>query len=31
MMKPSIFGQNLFDDFFDSFFDFPVIDDRAMQ
>ena len=31
MMTPSIFGQNLFDDFFDSFFDFPVIDDRAMQ
>ena len=31
MMTPSIFGQSLFDDFFDSFFDFPVIDDRAMQ
>ena len=30
-MTPSIFGQSLFDDFFDSFFDFPVIDDRAMQ
>lgn len=31
MMTPSIFGQNLFDDFFDSFFDFPVFDDREMQ
>ncbi len=27
MMTPSIFGENLFDDFFD----FPVWDDRAMQ
>ena len=31
MMTPSIFGESLFDDYFDSFFDFPVIDDRAMQ
>ncbi len=31
MMTPSIFGENLFDDFFDSFFDFPVWDDKAMQ
>ena len=31
MMTPSIFGENLFDDFFDGFFDFPVINDRDMQ
>ena len=31
MMTPSIFGENLFDDFFDDFIDFPVFDDRAMQ
>ena len=31
MMTPSIFGENLFDDFFDGFFGFPVFDDRAMQ
>ena len=31
MMTPSIFGENLFDDFFDDFFNFPVFDDRAMQ
>ncbi len=31
MMTPSIFRENLFDDFFDGFFDFPVWDDRAMQ
>jgi len=31
MMTPSIFGENLFDEFFDDFFDFPVWDDRAMQ
>lgn len=31
MMTPSIFGENLFDDFFDGFFDFPVFDDRDMQ
>lgn len=31
MMTPSIFGENLFDDFFGDFFDFPVFDDRAMQ
>ena len=30
-MTPSIFGENLSDDFFDDFFDFPVFDDRAMQ
>lgn len=31
MMTPSIFGENLFDDFFNGFFDFPVYDDKAMQ
>lgn len=31
MMTPSIFGENLFDDFFDDFFGFPVFDDKAMQ
>lgn len=31
MMTPSIFGENLFDDLFDEFFDFPVYDDKAMQ
>lgn len=31
MMTPSIFGENLFDDFFDDLFDFPVFDDKAMQ
>ena len=31
MLTPSIFGENLFDDFFDDFFGFPVIDNRAMQ
>ena len=31
MMTPGIFGENLFDDFFDDIFDFPVLDDRAMQ
>jgi HSP20 family molecular chaperone IbpA len=31
MMTPSIFGENLFDDLFDGFFDFPVYDDKAMQ
>ena len=31
MMTPSIFGENLFDDFFDGFFDLPVFDDKAMQ
>ena len=31
MMTPSIFGENLFDDFFDGFFNFPEIDDRDMQ
>lgn len=31
MMTPSIFGESLFDNFFDDFFDFPVWDDRAMQ
>lgn len=28
MLTPSIFGENLFDEFFDDFFDFPVFDDR---
>lgn len=31
MMTPSIFGENLFDDFFDDFFGFPSFDDKAMQ
>ena len=31
MMIPGIFGENLFDDFFDDLFDFPALDDRAMQ
>ena len=31
MLTPSIFGENLFDEFFDDFFDFPVLDDRAMK
>ncbi len=31
MMTPSIFGENLFDDFFDGFFDFPAFDDKAMR
>jgi len=31
MMTPGIFGENLFDDFFDDLFDFPAWDDRAMQ
>lgn len=31
MMTPSIFGENLFDDLFDDFLDFPVFDDKAVQ
>ena len=31
MMTPSIFGENLFDDFFNDFFDFPALDDKSMQ
>lgn len=31
MLTPSIFGENLFDEFFDDFFAFPVFDDRAMK
>lgn len=31
MMTPSIFGENLFDDFFEDFFDLQVFDDREMQ
>lgn len=31
MMTPSIFRENLFDDFFDGFFGFPVIDDKEIQ
>ena len=31
MLTPSIYGESLFDDFFEDFFDFPVFDDRAMQ
>ncbi|WP_434311752.1 Hsp20/alpha crystallin family protein [Hominifimenecus sp. rT4P-3] len=31
MMTPSIFRENLFDDLFDGFFNFPAFDDRFMQ
>ncbi len=31
MMVPSIFGENLFDDFFDDLFGFPAVDERPMQ
>lgn len=31
MMMPSIFGENLFDEFFDDFFDFPAFNDKAVQ
>lgn len=31
MLRPSIFGENLFDDLFDDFFEFPVFDDRSMK
>lgn len=31
MMVPSIFGESLFDDFYDDFFDFPTFDDKMMQ
>jgi len=31
MMTPSIFGENLFDDFFDDFFSFPTFDDKAIN
>lgn len=31
MMMPSIFRENLFDEFFQDMFDFPAFDDRAMQ
>lgn len=31
MLTPSIFGENLFDDFFDDFWGFPAIDDKAME
>ncbi len=31
MMTPSIFGENLFDDFFDDLFEFPAFDDKAMR
>ena len=31
MMTPSIFGENLFYDLFDGFFDFPAYDNRAME
>ena len=30
-MLPAIFNENLFDNFFDDFFGFPVWDDRATQ
>ncbi len=31
MLRPSIYGENLFDDLFDGFFDFPVFDDKAIR
>ena len=31
MMTPSILGENLFDDFFNDFFAFPLFDDKAMR
>ena len=31
MLTPSIFGENLFDNFFDDFFTFPTFNDREMQ
>ncbi len=31
MMAPSIFGENLFDEFFDNFFDYPMFDNQPMQ
>ncbi len=31
MMTPIIWGENLFDDFFDDFFRFPELDDKSMQ
>ncbi len=31
MMMPSIFGENLFDEFFDDFFDLPVFDNKPVQ
>lgn len=31
MMTPSIFRENLFDDLFDNFFGFPVVDERDMR
>ncbi len=31
MMRPSIFGESLFNDFFDDFFDFPAFDDKEMR
>ena len=31
MLRPSILGESLFDDFFDDFFAFPAFDDREIQ
>lgn len=31
MMTPSIWGEDLFDEFFDSFFDFPAFDEKELQ
>lgn len=31
MLRPSIYGESLFDDLFDGFFDFPAFDDKAIQ
>ena len=31
MMRPGIFGENLFDDLFDDFIELPAFDDKAMQ
>ena len=31
MLTPSIYGENLFDDFFNDFFNFPDFDDKEMK
>ena len=31
MMLPRVFGESLFDDLFDDFWDFPSLDDKAMR
>lgn len=31
MLRPSIYGENLFDELFDNFLDFPVFDNKAIR